>query len=112
MKFLLPNSDRAVVEIAKLQGYCLKKEHARGRHKARVFESALGLRSEDAEILRQAILDAARREEATLGGEDQYGARYLLDFEMSGPSGRAWVRSIRIVLRSETFPRLTSCYVL
>jgi hypothetical protein len=36
----------------------------------------------------------------------------MLDFEMSGPSGTAWVRSIWIVLKTEDFPRLTSCYVL
>jgi hypothetical protein len=112
MKSLLPNGERAVVEISKLQDYCLNMQHLRGRHKARVFVSVLGLRYEDAEMLRQALLDAARSEHATPGSEDQYGARYMIDFEMSGPSGKAFVRSIWIVLKKEDFPRLTSCYVL
>ncbi len=42
----LPNSDRAVVDIAKLRDYCLNPAHPRGRHKARVFAAALGLTAE------------------------------------------------------------------
>ena len=46
---LLPNGDRAVVDIAKLTDYCLNPQHEDGKHKARVFASALGLGREDAE---------------------------------------------------------------
>ena len=45
----MPNGDKAVVEIEKLSQYCLNPLHPRGRHKARVFESALGITGEDAE---------------------------------------------------------------
>jgi hypothetical protein len=40
----LPNGERAVVDIRKLRDYCLSAKHRRGRHKARVFEAALGQR--------------------------------------------------------------------
>jgi hypothetical protein len=40
-----------VVEIAKLQDYCLSTVHPEGRHKARVFYSVLGLGSRDAKEL-------------------------------------------------------------
>ena len=46
---LLPNGDRAIVDIAKLTDYCLNPQHEDGKHKARVFASALGLGREDAE---------------------------------------------------------------
>ena len=39
----LPNPDRAVVDLAKLRDYCLNPQHEEGKHKARVFASALGL---------------------------------------------------------------------
>lgn len=39
----LPGGEHAVVEIKKLRGYCLNPLHPRGRHKARVFSSVLGL---------------------------------------------------------------------
>ena len=108
----LPNAERAVVEIEKVRDYCLSREHARGRHKARVFEAALGLRSGDAELLRDALLQAARTEEALPTDADDFGQRYVVDFFMEGPSGRGQVRSSWIVRRGEDFPRLTSCFVL
>jgi hypothetical protein len=51
----LPNGDHAVVERAKFTGYCLNRDHPRGRHKARVFESALGLTERDVDILRDTL---------------------------------------------------------
>jgi hypothetical protein len=69
----LPNGDRAVVDIIKLRGYCLSPDHLRGRHKARVFATALGLTADDAAVLRDAVLLAARGGSAVAGERDQYG---------------------------------------
>lgn len=74
----LPNADRAVVEIEKLRDYCLSSSHPRGRHKARVFVTALGITADDAEELKQAVLSAVLTEEATPTERDEYGQRYIL----------------------------------
>ena len=108
----LPNAKKAIVDINKLQGYCLSPEHPRGRHKAKVFADKLGLAAGDAGKLRAAIAIAAETEEAILGEKDGYGQRYMVDFEMSGPKGRASVRSSWIIRQAEDFPRFVSCYVL
>lgn len=108
----LPNSERAVVDIRKLRDYCLNPEHRRGRHKARVFAVALGLTADDAEELRDALLAAARGDDAIPAELDNYGQRYVLDFDMSRANRRATVRSSWIVRRGEDFARLTSCYVI
>jgi hypothetical protein len=108
----LPNGDRAFVDLAKLRDYCLSLGHPRGRHKARVFASALGLTADDAEMLRDALAESARSDEATVTEQDQYGQRYVLDFTMNGPTGQALVRGCWIIRSGEDFPRLTSCYVL
>ena len=100
------------MDIAKLRDYCLNPRHPRGRHKARVFAAVLGIRLENAGLLQRALLDAALRAEATLGERDGHGQRYLLDFEMEGPSGKGAVRSSLIVLAGEEFPRMTTCYIL
>jgi hypothetical protein len=100
-----------VVDIAKLRDYCLNPWHEDGKHKARVFASALRLRQEDAPWLRQRILDAVASEEATLAGENSFGSLYVLDFRVTTPFGSAVVRSGWIVRFSEDFPRLTTCYV-
>ena len=73
----LPNPENAVVETRKLRDYCLSPEHPRGRHKARVFASALGLTVDDSQELRRALLAAALSEEALVAEEDQYGQRYM-----------------------------------
>lgn len=108
----LPNAENAVVEIQKLCDYCLSPEHPRGKHKARVFSSALGLTAEDSAKLCQTLLCAAVSEEAAPTEEDEYGKRYVLDFEMSTETGSAIVRSGWIIRSGEDFPRFTSCWVL
>lgn len=108
----LPNGERAVVDIAKLRDYCLSPDHPRGRHKARVFAASLGLTAQHAGDLRNALVEAARAEEATATDQDEYGQRYTVDFTMNGPAGTARIRSSWIVRAGEDFPRLTSCYVL
>jgi hypothetical protein len=108
----LPNPENAIVEIRKLRDYCLSTHHPRGRHKARVFASALGLVAEDAMELREALLSAALLEEAMPMEEDEYGTRYVLDFVLSTEIGRAKIRSGWIVRWNEEFPRFTGCWVL
>ena len=84
----------------------------RGRYKARVFLSAVGLAQTDADFLRDALIQAAREADATAGVADEYGDRYSVDFEISRGDRHAAVRSAWIVLRGETAPRLTSCFVV
>lgn len=110
MKLL--NAQRAVVDVSKLRDYCLNPNRPTGRHKARVFASALGLTQDDADLLREALLFAALESDAKEGERDDYGMRYVLDFQMAGPAGQAMVRSSWIVLAGEEVPRLISCYVL
>lgn len=69
----LPNSQDAVVDVRKLRDYCLSPRHPRGRHKARVFVSALGLAADDAEELHAALLSAALSEEAVPAENDDMG---------------------------------------
>jgi hypothetical protein len=108
----LPNSAQAYVDIAKLRDYCLSSSHPEGRHKARVFLSALDLAAKDAEFLRRAILDVVASDEAVPADGDEFGARYLLDFELTHGTRKAMVRTAWIVRHGENFPRLLTCYVL
>ena len=107
----LPNGESAYVDLLKLLEYCLSPDHPRGRHKAFVFGSVLGVTSEDAEELRDALLDAAHSGTAQFLSEDIYGERYVVDFPLRGPKGSATVRSIWILRTGEDFPRLVTCYV-
>lgn len=107
----MPGGDDAIVERDKLTGYCLNPEHPRGKHKARVFATALGFTAENADELRVALLTAAATADAQPAGSDRFGDRYVIESEMKGPRGAAVVRSTWIVRRGESSPRLTSSFV-
>src|SRR5437879_4881814 len=107
----LPNGERAIVDSRKLEGYCLNTHHSRGRNKARVFAS-VGIHQADAEMLREALLSAARKEEALPGIANPYGQRYIVDFDLVRQARTVRVRSTWIVRIADDLPRLTSCYVL
>ena len=49
---IIPNADRAVIDIRKLRDYCLNPAHNEGKHKARLFSAKLGITRQDAEALR------------------------------------------------------------
>src|SRR5580765_154535 len=75
----LPNADQAVVDIVKLRDYCLNPDHPRGRNKARVFASALGLTADDAPELQLILLNAIRAADAEIAEKDEWGQRYVVD---------------------------------
>jgi hypothetical protein len=108
----LPNGEAAIVEIEKLQDYCLSRHHSRRKHKARVFQSVLGVTSDHSEELRAALIDAASNGNATPGASDQYGVRYIIDFEIKRGEKAANIRSCWIVRSGQIAPRFVTCFVL
>ena len=108
----IPGAERAVVDIRKLRNYCLDSQHDEGKHKARMFVAALGMTSDDAEDLRDILLQAVKTQDAQVGRRDLYGQRYTVDFLLEWHGRRVVVRSGWIVERNSNVPRLTSCYPL
>lgn len=107
----MPGGDAAIVDLEKLTAYCLSPEHPRGKHKARVFATALGFTAENADQLRTALLTAAAMADAQPAVSDRFGDRYVLEFEIEGPRGTGILKSTWIVCEGESAPRLTSCFV-
>ncbi len=108
----LPFSKSAELDIRKLRDYCLNTAHAKGKDKARVFLSALGVRQTDAfwlraEILRKLLFAAAVRQV-----EDVWGIRYAVDIEITHNAKSAMVRTIWIVERGDTRPRFVTCRIV
>jgi hypothetical protein len=109
----LPHGDAATVDMRKLTEYALNPNHPKGgADKARVFASVLGLTAEHAEMLRDALLKAAREEEAVAYPPDQHGQRYAVYFDMTGPNGKtARITSAWRIDPGGEVPRLVSCYI-
>jgi hypothetical protein len=108
----LPHGDGAILDIRKIEDYCMSPSHPRGRHKARVFREALGLQRSDAVWLRDALLEAARSGEASPIAEDPWGTHWRLDAAIRRQEKRAVVRTIWIVRTGENVPRFVTCWVL
>lgn len=108
----LPNCEFAVLDIRKIEDYCLNPAHPRGRHKARLFHDALGIGRSDAEWLRDALLQAARENEATEFANDGFGRRWRIDVPITRQKKTAVVRTFWIVRDGEVSPRFVTCWVL
>ena len=109
---VLPNADRAFIDLRKLRDYCLSAVHPRGRHKARLFRTVLGLSEKDAGLLGQALLAGVREVDATPMLADEHGMRYVVDMALTFRDRTGRVRTAWIVRQGEDFPRLLTCYVL
>jgi hypothetical protein len=109
---IIPNAERAVVDIRKLRDYCLNPTHDEGKHKARSFAAAFGITRDDAEDLRDALLQGVKTHDAQLGRRDAYGQRYIVDFMLVWRGRQAMIRSSWIIEHGSDTPRLTSCYPL
>jgi uncharacterized protein DUF6883 len=90
----LPDYRNAIVELSKLQDYCLSPSHPRGRHKARVFQEALGLTGGDGAWLRATLLEGLATSEAELQTRDRFGTRWYADIAVRRQQAEAVVRTI------------------
>jgi hypothetical protein len=109
---LLPNAENAVVDIRKLRDYSLNRDHSTGKDKARLFSSILGMTAENAEELRQIILEKVKTQEVSLNRYDEHGQRYTLDFTLEWQNRSATIRTGWIIKSGSEIPSLTSCYPL
>ncbi len=96
----------------KIAAYCLNPEHPEGKHKARVFKSALDLDIDNAEELQTALLQAVVTYDAIPAKTNPHGQKYILDFPLSRLEKQAVIHSVWIVRNNEDFPRLVTCYIL
>jgi hypothetical protein len=105
---------RVVVDIAKLRAYCLSPHHPRGRHKARVFRSRLGLEADDAERLRQMLLQGARAnlDHLVPTSADRHGQRYALDLHVTTDRCSGVIHCGWIVHPDDDVLRFVTCFVV
>jgi hypothetical protein len=108
----IPNAENALLDIGKLRDYCLNAAHGKGKDKARVFMSALGVRQADALWLRAEILRMLPSATAVPQIEDVWGIRYAADMKITHNAKSAMVRTIWIILSGDDRPRFVTCRVV
>ena len=108
----LPNGHRADLGT-KLEEYVLNPVHRTGQHKARVFESALGVTLANKNLLADALRRAAESsDQAASLGDHGFGETFALRFEVIVGTRSALIQSAWIIRRNEDCPRLTTCFIV
>ncbi len=103
------NFDKVIIDTLKLRDYCLN--HPVGKHKAIVFRNKLGLTSDDADELKELIIEKINFSEAIRSFSDEYGDRYYTDIILTKHNNAETIRTLWIVKRDEIIPRFVSCYI-
>ncbi|MFZ5485069.1 MAG: DUF6883 domain-containing protein [Pseudomonadota bacterium] len=105
----LPKLMHIRIDKEKLSGYVLNLNHPEGRHKARVFMSALGLTSSDASWLAQEIERALLSARFEMQYETEWGVIYRAQLQIQRGDRCAKVRTVWLCTDQET--RLVTCFV-
>ena len=109
----LPNYEKAEIPRSKIEGYALNPANDEGKHKARVFKSALGFEQSTWELLRQRIVDELPYHEARPEQTSPWGDSYVVDLPVEGPNGNtAEVHTAWLFRPGADFPSLITLYVL
>jgi hypothetical protein len=106
----LPNGDRPIIPIEKLTGYCLNPNHAKGKHKARVFQAVLNINANNADVLYSLIQQAAIDGNVVQQDTTPRGEIFKVDWEIPDTDGRELRTTWEIANDSEA-PRLVTAFI-
>lgn len=94
----------------KIEEYSLNPNHQEGKNKAVLFASKLGITLKNAEMLKQALKEAAINQDVVIQKNTEYGTHYNMKFLLKTEVGESLILAAWIVRSGKIFPRLTSCY--
>ncbi len=106
----LPNGAQAQISMDKLIGYCLNPNHPTGKHKARVFASALAITTENADDLLALIQIAAVEGEVVQQSTTEFGELFKVDWIIPD-TANIKLRTIWEVTPNQPHPRLISAFI-
>jgi hypothetical protein len=107
----LPRAGEAIIPTDKLVGYALNPEHPRGRHKARVFVAALGIRQSDWRYLHDQLLEGVLGAPVRGTRITPHGVLYDVLIEVDGLNGATKRVATIWLVHEQRPPRLVSTWV-
>jgi hypothetical protein len=106
----LPNGDKAEIPVQKLVGYCLNPNHSSGKHKAKVFASALGITADNFQVLYELIQKAAVEGEIIQENTTEFGRQFKVDWIIP-QTNNIEIRTIWEISNTTCNPRLISAFI-
>lgn len=105
----LPNVEAAIIPPEKIRDYLLSPTHPIGRYKAAYFR-AQGYEQDSWETLAEDIRSLLSVE-ARLLETTEFGRKYAISGELTGPSGGTFsITTVWIILNEENSPRFVTAY--
>ena len=105
----VPNTERAIIDPAKIRDYLLSSAHPVGRFKARFF-MRLGFRAEEWDAFARALREQHLTQDATPSPPDAYGQAFTVRAMLQGPTAGAPVASVWFVRQGEDYARFVTAY--
>ena len=107
---LIPNTDRATIDPAKLRDYLLSATHPIGRFKARFF-TALGFAPDRWEELAEALRLQHLTQDGQPADPTAQGRKYTIRAILNGPTGQSvLVVSVWFIPAGGDVPRFVTAY--
>lgn len=107
---MIPNTDQAVIDPAKLRDYLLSLSHPVGRYKAATFLS-MGYSQAGWQLLEADLREQHLSRHAVHAGDNRFGRIYEILGDLTGPSGKiVCIKSIWIILMGQDYPRFVTAY--
>ena len=106
----LPDGELAIVSKEKIVGYCPNLNHSSGKHKARVFASALGITTKNSNELISLIRQAAIEGEVIQRDKTEFGYLYKVDW-LVPDHPLVTLRTLWEVNAERPSPRLISAFI-
>ena len=107
---ILPSRDQAFISKQKLKEYLLSETHIIGKAKAKFFRS-IGYSEKNANELAKALLMIAKSNEVTQEIITPYGTKYIVEGEISPPSGNiVRILTVWVIELNDRRPRLVTAY--
>jgi hypothetical protein len=108
----LPRAEDAEIAEEKLRHYVLDPDHHLGKHKARVFQSALGIGQDDWQYLRDQILERLPGARVTaIRPKPPHGLEYEARMPIDGLNGETRTIITGWLVAEDQPPRLLTTYV-
>jgi filamentous hemagglutinin len=107
----LPRASTARIPTEKLVRYALNPKHELGKHKARVFASALGIRASDWRYLHDQVLQALPDAAVRATRITPFGTQYEVVVTIDGLNGATHPVVTTWIIEDQDPPRLTSTWV-
>lgn len=107
---LLKNHESAAGIRDKLSRYSLNKDHPTGKHKALVFQSALGYNESNVEALEAEIKSGLRNYKAISKGDKGHGPKFDVVMLVKGKNGKTQPVLTSWIIEND-IPRMVTAYV-